>query len=85
MNNQTFAEYSNLAVAGYNRMASAQPPYASSPYGMAFRVGEICRERGIYPHEVQPSRGYTWKVNKLYKINLGPELDRKGTYTLDRI
>ena len=85
MDNSRFAEYSNLAVAGYNHMTSAQPPHPSSNYGMAYRVGEICRERAIYPHEVSPSRGYTWKVNRLYKINLGPELDGKGPYDISRM
>ena len=57
------------AVAGYNGMESMRPHYASSPNGYAFQCGVWCRKMGITFFEVKPSRGYTWIVNRTYKLD----------------
>lgn len=59
----------DYALAGYNGRESERPPYASSIVGMAFQCGVVCRELGILPQEIRPSRGYTWIVNRVYKFN----------------
>lgn len=76
----------DYAIAGYNGMTSERPPYDSSIIGMAFRCGEICREHNLYPHEIKASRGYSFVVNRTYKIRfLADTRNRKGAYSFERI
>jgi hypothetical protein len=65
----TFHDY---FIAGYNLAESHRPPYSSSPIGMAFMCGEWCRQNNITPHEIKASRGYTWIINRTYKLNFNP-------------
>ena len=63
------AEYA--AQAGPN--AADRPPYDSSPNGMAFRVGLWARERGITVQEVKAGRGYTYTLNRSYRLDFKGE------------
>ena len=58
-----------LAHAGYNGATSQEPPYASSPNGMAFQCGVWARKSGIDILEIKQGRGYTWIINRQYKLN----------------
>lgn len=49
--------------------ACCRPAYDSSPEGMAFAVGLWAREHGVAVHEVAQGRGYTFLLNRTYKIN----------------
>ena len=64
--NENYLEY---ALSGYNGKESERPPYNSSPVGMAFQCGVICRKMGITPLEIKPSRGYIWIINRTFKFN----------------
>ena len=83
---QASPEVSDAFCKGYQLMTSERPPYDSSSVGMAFRCGEICRERGIMAGEISPSRGYSWIVNRTFRIKfLNDTPGRKGAYSLERI
>ena len=50
--------------------AAGRPAYDSSPDGMAFSVGLWARENGVTVQEVKASRGYTYILNRRYKISM---------------
>ena len=71
----------DYAQAGYSGMESMRPPYASSSIGQAFECGVWCKKNGITLHEVKAGRGYSWIVNRVYKLNFknddhNPEVTR---------
>ncbi|MFA5152259.1 MAG: hypothetical protein WC554_06870 [Clostridia bacterium] len=55
--------------AGYHGMTSHEPPYPSSPVHMAYCCGVWCKEHNIVAYEIKASRGYTWIVNRTYKLS----------------
>ncbi len=59
----------DYAMAGFIGRESERPPYASSPAGMAFQAGVICRLRNINLHEIKQGRGYTWIINRTWVFN----------------
>ena len=76
----------DYAQAGYNGMESMRPPHPSSPFGMAFECGVWCKAHHVTPYLVHESRGYTWIVNKTYKLNFknsdtNPTVTRIGERT----
>lgn len=50
-------------------LAADRPAYDSSPNGMAFQVGLWAREHDMPVCEVKASRGYTYLLNRAYKLN----------------
>ena len=67
--------YTEMAQYAYEKPNAAdRPPYDSSPMGMAFSVGLWCREKGLFPSEVKASRGYSWILNRQYKLNFKDEM-----------
>lgn len=68
--------------AGYDGRSSERPPYGSSVTGMAFSCGVWCRANGITPHEIKPSRGYKWIINRTFVLDFknddyNPQVSRK--------
>lgn len=56
-------------MAGYNLRMSERPPYDSSAVGMAFSCGVWCRHNNVVAQEIKASRGYTYIVNRIYRLN----------------
>ena len=64
------SEYTSIAqyAAEEGPTACERPPHDSSPNGMAFGVGLWASEHGETVYEVAPSRGYSWKLNRDWKL-----------------
>jgi len=52
--------------------AADRPAFDSSPNGMAFRIGLMATMRGITVSELKSGRGYTYTLNRQFKINMKP-------------
>ena len=60
-------DYNAIAQMAYD--SGAESPFIlSSNNDMAHRVGIFARLHGIYPHEIKPSRGYTWILNRNLEV-----------------
>jgi len=69
--------------AGYNMKFSENPPYASSPVGMAFAAGVYCARHFIPMGEIKAGRGYKMIVNRRYILDfkdsdINPTVSQKG-------
>jgi hypothetical protein len=74
-----------LEVAQYAFDSGASSPYiTSSPNDMAHRIGLWCRTKRIYPGELHPSRGYTWKLNRNITLTFKESKDPRLMYSMDR-
>jgi hypothetical protein len=60
-----------MAIYAYQSgpRAADRPAYESSTMGMAFSVGLLARERGIIVMEIKQGRGYTFILNRQFRIN----------------
>ncbi len=68
--------------AGWNLRFSENPPYASSPVGMAFASGVWARRHSLPCGEIKAGRGYKMIVNREYILDykdsdINPKVTRK--------
>lgn len=70
--------------AGWNLNFSENPPYASSPIGLAFAAGVWARKHSLPCGEIKSSRGYKMIVNRDYILDFkdsdcNPNVTKKQT------